>query len=114
MHPLDPLLTDFVTYNLILYIEVPEGSGVNPSYLSSPLATLGRYEGMFYDKEAPTWVSHMVVGRPLMFRQPRGAMAEVFATIAHWTENATIVSAATFISSHVMADRILYSRTFLK
>jgi hypothetical protein len=92
MHPSDPVLTNFVAYSLILYIEVPEGSGVNPSYLSSPLATLGRYEGMFYDKEAPAWVSTLLVGRPLMFRQPRGAMAEVFATIAHWTKNAAIVS----------------------
>ncbi|KIM78282.1 hypothetical protein PILCRDRAFT_11275 [Piloderma croceum F 1598] len=90
MHPSDPPSRDFVAYNLILYVEVPENSGVNPAYLSSPLATLGRYEGMFYDKEAPTWVSCMAVGRPLMFRQPRGAMAEVFATIAHWTENASI------------------------
>jgi hypothetical protein len=84
-------LRDILVHNLILYVEVPETSGVNPSYLSSPLVTLGHYEGMFYEPEAPAWTC-LLVGKPLMFRQPRGAMAEVFAAIAHWTENATIVS----------------------
>jgi hypothetical protein len=34
----------------------------------------------------------MEVNRPLQFRQPRGAMAEVFMKIAFWAENADIVS----------------------
>jgi hypothetical protein len=34
----------------------------------------------------------MQVNQPLQFRQPRGAMAEVFMKIAFWTENAVIVS----------------------
>ena len=34
----------------------------------------------------------MEVNRALQFRQPRGAMAEVFMKLAFWTENAEIVS----------------------
>jgi hypothetical protein len=35
----------------------------------------------------------MEVNQPLQFRQPRGAMAEVFMKLAFWAENAEIVSA---------------------
>lgn len=87
----DPFFEDIFAYNLTLYVETPEESGVNTSYLSSPLVTLGRYEGMFYDTDAPRWVA-MTTGKALMFRQPRGAMAEVFNTIAFWTENTSVVS----------------------
>jgi hypothetical protein len=78
-------------YNLVVYVETPEASGVDLSYLSSPLATMGRYEGSHADIDAPEW-TRMEVKRPLQFRQPRGAMAEVFMKLAFWTENAEIVS----------------------
>jgi hypothetical protein len=87
----DDTFEDWYLYNLIIYVETPESSGVNPSYLSSPLATLGRYEGFASDSDAPEW-TRMQVNQPLQFRQPRGAMAEVFMKIAFWTENAVIVS----------------------
>ena len=78
-------------YNLVIYVETPEASGVNLSYLSSPLATIGRYEGSNTAIDAPEWTC-MEVNRPLQFRQPRGAMAEVFMKLAFWTKNAEIVS----------------------
>jgi hypothetical protein len=79
-------------YNLIIYVETPEASGVDLSYLSSPLATISRYEGFNSDINTPEW-TRMEVNQPLQFRQPRGAMAEVFMKLAFWAENTEIVSA---------------------
>jgi hypothetical protein len=50
---------------------------------------LGRYEGFTSDIDAPEWTC-MEVNRPLQFRQPREAMAEVFMKIAFWAKNADI------------------------
>jgi hypothetical protein len=82
-------------YNLVIYVEIPEASGVDLSYLSSPLATISCYEGFNSDIDAPEW-TRMEVNQPLQFRQPCGAMAEVFMKLAFWAENAEIVSAFTW------------------
>ena len=87
----DGTFEDCYSYNLIIYVETPESSGVDTSYLSSPLATLGRYEGLATNFDAPEWTC-MEARRPPTFRQPQGAMAEVFTEIAFWTKNLEIVS----------------------
>jgi hypothetical protein len=87
----DDFFEDLFSFHLILYVETPDTSSVEQSYLSSPLVTLGRYDGRCSDEEAPEWVQ-MMPGRPVQFRQPRGAMAEVFGTVAFWIENVRIVS----------------------
>jgi hypothetical protein len=67
----DDFFEDLFSFHLILYVETPDTSSVEQSYLSSPLVTLGRYDGRCSDEEAPEWVQ-MMPGRPVQFRQPRG------------------------------------------
>jgi hypothetical protein len=95
----DDFFEDIFAFNLILYVETPDSSGIDRSYLSSPLVTLGHYEGLQTDADAPEWV-RMTPGRPLQFRQPRGAMAEVMGTVALWIENTRIVGNVHQISCH--------------
>ena len=78
-----------------VYVEIPETSGLNVSCLSSPVVTLGRYEGLLSDATAPEW-TRMPTGIPFEIRQPRTAMLDVFDELAFWPENCAVVS--TFFS----------------
>lgn len=52
----------------------------------SPVATLGCYEGLSSDPDAPLW-TRMSPGCVLYLRQDQDSVAEMFAQIARWTEN---------------------------
>ena len=82
--------TCIFTYNLMIYVEVPDTSDLDVSHLSSPVATLGRYKGLSSDAKAPEW-TRMPTGIPIELRQPRDAIAAVFAELAFWPENAAVV-----------------------
>jgi hypothetical protein len=88
--PRNGMLDKSDTYTLYLSVAVPESSGLPMSALNSPKATFGRYEGYCFDEEAPHWTG-MRPGLPLLFRQPRGAMAELFHGLAIWAENLEVV-----------------------
>lgn len=81
---------NFYRYNLSLYVEVPELAGIDIAHLSSPIVTLGRYEGHHLDVDAPEW-TRIASGTTFEIRQPCGSMADVFTEIAFWPENADIV-----------------------
>jgi hypothetical protein len=81
------------TYTLYLTVTVPASSGLPITALISPRATIARYEGYCFDSEAPLWTG-VQPGVPFLFRQPRGAMAELFRGVAIWTENLAVVSGA--------------------
>jgi hypothetical protein len=91
----DDLYGDPVTlFSLFLAVDIPESSRISPALLSSPLAALATFEchSLVANKPPPTdlvlpaW-TQMVPKWPLLFRQPRGAMAEVFASLAFWRDN---------------------------
>ena len=82
-------------HNLIIYVEIPETSGLDVSCLSSPVVTLGRYEGLSSDATAPEW-TRMPTRIPFEIRQPCTAMLDVFDELAFWPENCAVVS--TFFS----------------
>jgi hypothetical protein len=109
----DSFFTDINEYNLVLYVETPAGSHVDTSFLSSPLATLGRYQGLSSDPEAPEW-TRMRSETPIVFRQPRGAMAEVFMIIAFWPENATIVSLNIYLVFWMLLSTTSYHSRILR
>jgi hypothetical protein len=75
-----------ITYRLMLYVNVPETSGVDVTYISSPVVTLSRYDGHFRDSNAPGWTS-LRMGMTVELRQPSAAIADVFAELAFWPEN---------------------------
>lgn len=74
----------------MLYATVPEASGVDVAYLSSPVVTLGRYDGYFSESNAPGW-TRLTVGTLVELQQPGKTVADVFAEIAFWPENARYV-----------------------
>jgi hypothetical protein len=81
-----------------LAAEVPISSGISPAFLHSPLAALGTFERHSNNPEtplsdepgAPAW-AHMIPKFCLQFRQPRGAIAEVFRALAYWYDNNIMV-----------------------
>lgn len=77
-------------YSLMIYIEVPETSGIDVAHLSSPIATLGCYDGHFSDTDAPEW-TRITIGVPFDIRQPAHSIADVFTEISLWPENAGTV-----------------------
>jgi hypothetical protein len=79
-------------YSLSLGVDIPDSSRIDKEYLESPLATLAIFEGHNSDVDAPEWTRMLSPGRSLLFRQPRGAMAEVFSVLAVWQENQVVVS----------------------
>lgn len=85
----------------MLYAEVPETSMLHISHLNSPMVTLGRYEGLSSDGYAPAWTC-IPIGVPFELRQPRFAIARVFAELAMWPENAGVVCLHFFAFVHVL------------
>jgi hypothetical protein len=69
---------------------VPESSGIEKKFLQSPLLSLASYQGFNTDPGAPKW-ARIEAKRPILFRQPRGAMSEVFSALAWWEDNYIIV-----------------------
>lgn len=74
---------DIVQYNLMIQATIPASSGIRGPMLVSPRVLLASYEGHCTEDDAPEW-TRMVPGRDVEFRQPRGAMAEVYAMLALW------------------------------
>jgi hypothetical protein len=79
----------------MLYANAPEASGVDVQYMSSPVVTLGRYDGQFTDSNAPAW-THLPPGVTVELRQPGTAVAAVFAELAFWPENCAPVRRLVF------------------
>jgi len=74
----------------MLYADVPETSGIDVAYLSSPVVTLGRYDGHFSDTKAPGW-TRLTLGQTVELRQPVVSVADIFIELAFWPENTHIV-----------------------
>ena len=74
----------------MLYVNVPETSGIDVTHISSPVVTLGRYNGHFDDSNAPRWTK-LTVGTVIDIRQPSNAVADLFEELAFWPENNHIV-----------------------
>jgi hypothetical protein len=87
----DDNLNNVALYTLFLTVEVPSSSGVDLKHLRSPLAALACFQGLNSDPLAPEW-THLLVGIPIVFRQPRGAIVEVFSALAWWGDNHLEVS----------------------
>jgi hypothetical protein len=85
------LLDKSDTYTLYLTVTAPVSSGLPINALISPRVIIAQYEGYCFDSQAPFWTG-MRPGFPLVFRQPRGAMAELFHGVAIWAENLAVVS----------------------
>ena len=104
--PLRPLVTDTSLQGphtgtlirnpdiFILYITATASPelGVPILSCSSPRAILGRYIGFEHDPGAPAWTRWD--NSIMSFHQPRCSFADMFARMASWEENRTVVSVA--------------------
>lgn len=86
----------------MLYVDVPETSGVDVTYFSSPVVTLGCYEGHFNDSKAPRWTK-LTMGTVIELRQPSTAVADLFMELAFWPENNHIVCCFPALSNFAMS-----------
>ena len=87
-------------YSLMLYVEVPESSGLDFVHLFSPIVTLARYEGDSADRDAPTWTC-IPPHKIFEFYQSRHSMADIFFKLASSEDNSTAsVSSFLFIKNH--------------
>ena len=77
----------------MMYCDVPESSGVDVSHLSSPIVTLGYYEGLAEDEDAPVWCRQIETGHIFEFKQPQLDMAKLFLKFARSTNNYTLKNA---------------------
>lgn len=75
-------------YSLMLYVEVPESSGLDLAHLFSPIVTIARYLGDSADINAPQWTC---MPRQMIFdfHQPRHIVAELFFKLALSADNLT-------------------------
>lgn len=105
----DDFFTDIKAYSLMMYCDVPESSGIDISHLSSPIVTLGHYEGLAGDEDAPIWCRRIDPGYVFEFKQPRLGVAELFFKFGKSTKNYTLKNAilnwATAL--HVSCGKIL-------
>lgn len=90
----------------MIYVDVPETSGLHVSTLSSPVVTLGCYRGLSSDSQAPQW-TRMPPGISFEIRQPRKAIADVFMEIAFWPENVTTVRTLTSLCNHSITHMLI-------
>lgn len=94
----DDFFEDIISYNLSLYVDVPESSGIDIALLCSPIVTLAHYEGCSSESDdAPKW-TQMPTGVTFEFRQPRFGIAELFFKLALLKPNSENVSI--FLSCH--------------
>jgi hypothetical protein len=73
-------------YSLVLYVEIPESSGLDLAHLFSPIVTVAHYEGDSADLCAPPW-TNIPPQTIFDFHQPRFAVAELFFRLASTTGN---------------------------
>ena len=71
----------------MMYCDVPESLGINVSHLSSPIVTVGYYEGLAEDGDAPAWCRRIQTGDIFEFKQPRLDIVELFFKFAKSTKN---------------------------
>lgn len=93
----------------MVQVTVPASSGLPTTALLSPRVVLALYEGdCDEDEDAPEWTL-LIPNRDMLFRQPRGAMAEVYARLALWdTENVCLFSFLFFCNiAHYITGRII-------
>ena len=76
-----------------MYCDVPESLGINVSHLSSPIVTVGYYEGLAEDGDAPVWCHRIQAGDIFEFKQPQQDMVELFFKFAKSTNNYTLKNA---------------------
>jgi len=74
----------------MLYVNVPKTSGIDVTHISSPVVTLGHYDGHFDDSNAPRWTK-LTVGTVIDIRQSSNAVADLVEELAFWAENNHIV-----------------------
>jgi hypothetical protein len=72
----------------MLYVEIPESSGLDLAHLFSPVVTVARYEGDSADCDAPTWTC-IPPQKVFEFHQPRHRMVDLFFKLAVSTDNST-------------------------
>ena len=75
-------------YSLMMYVEVPESSGLDLAHLFSPIVTITRYEGDSGDANAPHWTC-IPPCRIFDFHQPRHVVAELFFKLALSMDSST-------------------------
>lgn len=73
-----------------MHVDIPAASGLPVKYLSSPIVTLGAFEGPAFDEDAPSW-TRIPPGLAFEIRQPRLGMAYLFAELCLWPENVAVV-----------------------
>jgi hypothetical protein len=73
-------------YNLMMYVEVPESSGLDLAHLFSPIVTIAHYEGDSADADAPPWTC-MPLCKIFDFHQPRHVAVELFLKLALSKDN---------------------------
>jgi hypothetical protein len=83
----------------MMYVEVPESSGLDLAHLFSPIVTVARYEGDSADIHAPPWTC-IPPQKVFYFHQPRHTVVELFSKLAFSAVNSTpSVSNLLFVKS---------------
>ena len=72
----------------MLYVEVPESSGLDLAHLFSPVVTIACYEGDSADSDAPPWTC-IPSQKIFDFHQPCRVVAELFVKLALSADNST-------------------------
>jgi hypothetical protein len=72
----------------MMYVEVPESSGLDLAHLFSPVVTIARYEGDSGDIAAPPWTC-IPPQKVFDFHQPRHTVVELFFKLALSGVNST-------------------------
>jgi hypothetical protein len=72
----------------MLYVEIPESSGLDLAHLFSPVVTIARYEGDSADISAPMWTC-IPPQKIFEFHQRRHSIAEFFFKLAASADNST-------------------------
>ena len=87
-------------YSLMLYVEVPESSGLDLIHLFSLIVTIARYEGDSADRDASMWTC-IPPHKIFKFHQSHHGIADIFFRLALSEDNSTAsVSSFLFIKNH--------------
>ncbi|KZP28579.1 hypothetical protein FIBSPDRAFT_885452 [Athelia psychrophila] len=79
----DSFFETLYLHTLSMHVEVPESSGLPAQCLTSPIVTLGAFEGRALDDDAPSW-TRIPPGMAFEIRQPRVGMASLTRLPAAW------------------------------
>jgi hypothetical protein len=107
----DIYLNNVFLYSLFVSVDTPQSSSIAVNNCQSPLAALATFQGLNSDPDAPAW-TRLRLRQPLLFRQPRGAMAEVFATLAFWVDNYVTVW-LTLLSNNIKTNIVSFHQRSL-